>query len=401
LLDPNFLPDPLPPLEIDTSMIRALLEPRTPLTVEEFELEALAPLAPPSVIDSDDTPPSVFDLAFEDSPEVGVPEVGIEVEPAIIAEVPGIDLPEFGGTPIDIFDDLGLTNEISLDEVPTVDELPEGSVFELDEAALWATEADADEEADDQVSEGFAAPPIDVFDLNASSDAIESERIDALGPELYRLQDGPEEDSSFDSVATADAIEGELSALSDLTGLDADLPDPDDVSSVDGLLNLDNVIPIRPETGDDADVASGEPAGARPVVGGPSAARVSNTGWVGLEKASPPPVEEQPEEDPWAYMRPTEEPRSGGIWAKIFGGEERKIAKAKRRAKATDETSQSTEPTRTSEDAPDASFDSACPNCGGQCQVDLDDPIGQRVHVSCPECDHMWFTPYIIDSQTG
>jgi len=220
-----------------------------------------------------------------------------------------------------------------------------------------------------------------------------------------------EEAGGFDSVATANAIEGELNELSDLTTLESDdFPVGDDDTSVE-MFNLDNVIPIRPDaemfdTGTDSvnnDAGSNwlnptdeatTPLSHAP--DGPPPALVSQIGWVSLENAqSEPTNNEEKVDDPWAHMRPTEEPKSKGLIAKFFSGEKRMQAKARRRAQERAEA----EPDDIETDV-EASFDSACPNCGGECQVDLDDPIGRRVHVSCPSCDHMWFTPY-IQAQTG
>jgi len=97
-------------------------------------------------------------------------------------------------------------------------------------------------------------------------------------------------------------------------------------------------------------------------------------------------------------MRPDEEPSAKSLWTrrpKFFGGDERKRRKAERRETATHVA----EPEDRGAAQFEIAFDSECPNCGDECQVDLDDPIGRRVHVSCPSCDHMWFTPYIPDSK--
>ena len=96
-------------------------------------------------------------------------------------------------------------------------------------------------------------------------------------------------------------------------------------------------------------------------------------------------------------MRPSEETKVEGFWTKLFGGEERKRAKAQRLAKKDADANPA--PAQTPSEV-EGAFDTSCPNCGSQCQVDLDDPIGRRVHVSCPDCDHMWNTPY-YDAEAG
>ncbi len=431
----DLLPDPLPPIDIDTSAVRALLLTPSDSSIEDFELEALEPVEAASIepvdlepapafepadfestpafepadfgatptFDSDEQtePPSVFDLAFD--PDAHTETAAFEGVDALYSpEVAGIELPTPDPAPVEVFDDLNVGSEISLDDVPQfsadellsgddsdqsteIGEIPSGAVFELDESTIEASN-DSDEPAS-----GFTTPSIDLFDLSESSEEIEH-----AGGE-------------FDSIATANAIEGELNELSDLTALESDDLATDEEPSVE-LFSMDNVIPIRPDASDDAGSDNDGPSSdwlnphegaATPLshaLDGPPPARVSQTGWVGLENVQPEPAEE-PEEvkvnDPWAHMRPNEEPRSEGLLAKIFGGEERKRAKARRRAQEQGEPESNTE-----EADAELVFDPTCPNCGGECQVDLDDPIGRRVHVSCPSCDHMWFTPY-IESQAG
>ncbi len=431
----DLLPDPLPPIDIDTSAVRALLLAPSDSSIEDFELEALDPVEPASIElvdfeaapafepadfeaapafepadfgaapafdpDGQTEPPSVFDLAFD--PDAQTNASTFEGVDALYSpDVAGIELPTPDPTPVEVFDDLNIGSEISLDDVPqfTADELlsgddndpsteigeiPSGAVFELDESTIAASD-----DTDEPVSE-FTTPSIDLFDLSVSSQEIE------------------EAGGGFDSIATANAIEGELNELSDLTALESDDLATDEEPSVE-LFSMDNVIPIRPDASDDAGSNEDGPSSdwlnphevvATPLshaLDGPPPARVSQTGWVGLETVQPEPEKETEEvkvNDPWAHMRPSEEPRSEGLLAKIFGGEERKRAKARRRAQEQGEPESNT-------DEADAKlvFDPTCPNCGGECQVDLDDPIGRRVHVSCPSCDHMWFTPY-IESQAG
>lgn len=391
LLPADLLPEPLAPVDFDTSSVRALLEPIGTTPAEPFELDALAPLTPeadeteiaepaaiaeptppePSVFDElDDVtfapepfePESVFDLAFD--ADAHAPAAEAPDEPPVLQEVGGIEIPtETSST--EVFDDLGIEGEISLDDLP---------VFaDVDEDTSEATFDD---------SEIGDLPSGAVFELDA--DVI---------------------DETFDSVATANAIEGELNELNELSALatpfdsvldpevepvDTETPEAEDPFA------LNNVIPLRPEQ---ADTEALDPLGnsewLNPVdtspPDGPPATRVSHTGWVGLDATTEEQETPESDPDPWAYMRPSEEPKSEGFWAKIFGGDERKRARARRMAKKNEEDTTTAEPQA---DA-DASFDRACPNCGADCVVDLDDPIGRRVHVSCPECDHMWNTPYL------
>lgn len=402
----DLLPEPLAPIDIDTSAVRALLLPPTDSPVEDFDLRALDPLEPavdpfesidPSPVDP--PAPSPFDApeastvdldesAFDTSANFDTTPA-FEPESVFDLAFDADALPQVDATP-DVFEDLDPMSGISLDDAPQftgeaepIDDLASGAVFELDETSI--IEADT-----------------------------ENEQPSELGDDLFGLAvaDEVEDDSTgFDSIATANAIEGELNELSDLTALDSDFA-LEDESPVE-MFDLDNVVPIRPNPSlDDQDVdapadlanshwlnPTGSPvAPLSHAADGPPPARVSQTGWVGLEKtqAEPEPVSDDVA-DPWAHMRPTEEPKSEGFLAKIFGGDERRRAKARRRAKQQAESGSETAGV---ESDPEISFDSACPNCGGECQVDLDDPIGRRVHVSCPACDHMWFTPY-IDAQAG
>ena len=221
---------------------------------------------------------------------------------------------------------------------------------------------------------------------------------------LYQLPREFENEGDFDSVATADAIEGELS---DMTTLDSAFPDPKDDSPFADLSDLDNVIPISPNTGENHESVSDAASQTAPSTDGSSSVTSAHVSWVGLDDSAAQSAEQEREEDPWAHMRPSEEPKPEGIWSKFFGGEERKIAKANRGATPEAEPTEPTEPTGSTEETEameqllDSSFDSTCLNCGGQYEVDLGDPIGQNVRVSCPTCDHLWFPSSIIDSQTG
>jgi len=95
-------------------------------------------------------------------------------------------------------------------------------------------------------------------------------------------------------------------------------------------------------------------------------------------------------------MRPPDEPKKGGFWAnrpRFLGG-------GKNKARRSDASADEKDDGSGTEVA--ISYDKNCPNCGDQCQVDLDDPVGRRVHASCPSCLHVWHTPYVDeDSNTG
>ena len=92
-------------------------------------------------------------------------------------------------------------------------------------------------------------------------------------------------------------------------------------------------------------------------------------------------------EDPWAHMRPQEEPpKKISFWEdrpKFFGGDERRKARARREARAVLADQGAT--------LPEAR---ACPNCGKNCKVDVRDPSTGRLHISCDSCRHMWFEDF-------
>lgn len=258
--------------------------------------------------------------------------------PESVTSVPGIELPTQPAEPVELFDDLapmslaGLAND-------TEPVAPSTDTFEV--------------------------PGLDLFDLNLGSEDIEQDRLTLHGEELY-------ENQTFDSIAAADEIETDLGELIDFSG--------------DGTAH-DNVIPLRPDIDVPQSLTPEEPTPSSHEEG---PLLTGGTGWVALDAA---PAPQKP--DPWADMRPSEEPKKNGFWAnrpKFFGGDERRRRKSE----------SSEDDVETLQQAVDITFDKECPRCGTECQVDLDDPIGRRVHVSCPSCQNIWYTPYILeDSQTG
>jgi len=176
----------------------------------------------------------------------------------------------------------------------------------------------------------------------------------------------------FDSVATADAIESDLQDLfSDEPDDDEDELEADDEprAEVVQLHASPDEIPASIVGLDDAFEAD---SGTEPL-----------REWVGVG-------EDEVPEDPWAYMRPDDStPDGNGFWAnrpKFFGGEERKRRRAARKT-ATTETVEVGGP--------------VCPNCFETGQVDLDDPIGAKLHASCTACDHVWSVAYEADKRSA
>jgi len=101
----------------------------------------------------------------------------------------------------------------------------------------------------------------------------------------------------------------------------------------------------------------------------------------------------------WSEMRATDaDIKPGGLWAnrwKFFGGEERRKRRAERDAEREREIE------REVSNAIHIDFDRTCPSCGAEGIVDLDDPIGRRVHMSCDSCKAEWHTPYLIESEAS
>jgi len=233
------------------------------------------------------------------------------------------------------------------------------------------------------------------FELKAvKSDAFDGD--EQSDDDVHQLHQGETDLDPFDSVRTTNEIDGNLS---EFFTFDTDFAEPATGNLESDL--FDNVVPIRPvpesSAVDEAHWATELPNEPRQAIETQPVVEAKHTGGPGLNNT---PETSHEDDDPWAYMRPTEGAGAKHLWAKLpkfFGGDERKRRKAERRDTATHAAK--------TEDRGEAeleiAFDSECPNCGSECQVDLDDPIGRRVHVSCPSCDHMWFTPYIIGSQAG
>ena len=106
--------------------------------------------------------------------------------------------------------------------------------------------------------------------------------------------------------------------------------------------------------------------------------------WNGLDQSiTPAPASTNPNaNDPWAYIRPKDEPDKISFWEnrpKFFGGDERRKARARREARKVLE-----------ERGQPVPADLACPNCGYESRVDVRDPRNGRLHISCDACRHMW-----------
>jgi hypothetical protein len=182
--------------------------------------------------------------------------------------------------------------------------------------------------------------------------------------------------TNFDSVATADAIESDLQ---DLFALDQSVSEENfdafmgDAAAPVNDAPVADVVPLHP-----VNDGKGEAAFGLDAVFDPEAETVDDSlqSWVGIQD------DEDTREDPWAYMRPDEaEDVKGGFWSsrpKFFGGNERKAKKAARQQAAAQQEMRSNQTGPT------------CPNCSEIGQIDLDDPVGGKIHASCQHCGHVW-----------
>lgn len=255
-----------------------------------------------------------------------------------------------------------------------------------------------------------APPPADAllqdFTIESRSDVAETS--DPMP--IFEFEIGNESDGPIDSVATADAIETDLHELFGMVDEDetADLESSGDDSAEDAV-DTDAVDTIA-ETADESvesvesdgkdieavDEGHDDTAGADNVVPlhrpgddlthhlvglddvfDPSAtpeveptARTAE--FVGIEQ--PPPKKA----DSWEYLRPGEDDSvKSGILArrpKFFGGAERKARKTER--KQAEAKAELTGP--------------PCPKCDSPGRIDLNDPVGGKIHCSCLDCDHVW-----------
>ena len=313
---------------------------------------------------------------------------------------------------------------------------------ELLEEPNWAQSESLGEtvaaEPDAGVSQDFGiAAPVDAIDWSSwEFEAAPAEANDLL--QDFTVEAAPDQDGSgdqspvfefevgeidggpLDSVATADAIETDLHELFGMVDED----DEDDDAAVDESQGSDHApvdwneeAPVELEDeaaepvvseGDDsgqpddsgpasaAEDVDGQDLGADNVVplhrpgddlthhlvgldevfdptAAPSAPRTSPTAeFVGVESSQP------KKADSWEYLRPDEdESVKTGVFSrrpKFFGGAERKARKAER--KQAEAKSEATGP--------------PCPKCESPGRIDLNDPVGGKIHCSCLECDHVW-----------
>ncbi len=348
------VPEELAPIEFDTTPLEFV--PNDPAA--DFDTTALEALEP---VDATDPVP------IDEVPE---PYDGMAPEEDTPVDTVAGDTVPLGGTavetlPLDPVPLDGAADEsLPLDIVPVDPALADVADMAADDTQ-WL-EADFDASSDEL---GWAESTSDEHDGEQLDVEAELDGEDATIYELAPAEpetatiDWPEGDDApiadviepqFDSVATADAIEDELQ----------------DLFALDQVDDSADVVPLHASSDDFPEAVVGLDDAFDP-----DAEAEPLHQWVGVGDDAP--------EDPWAYMRPDEGSEAkSGFWAsrpKFFGGDERKRRKAARKA-AEAEPVEVAGPT--------------CPNCGEEGRVDLDDPVGGKVHASCNSCDHVWSESY-------
>ena len=403
----------LPPSTLDTSLLAPSTDDIGGVT---FDTSALEPLAPAPDMDVDALPEPTFEAVAD----VDVPDAGSVFEapafeaptfetPAFEAptfETPAFEAPAFEAVEPMAFEPVEVETPDLLSfeapEEPLISDVAEPMAFEpveVETPTLLSFEPSSFE-TPDFAEESISMDWAEVTDSNeATSDpgAVFSFEPDASDIAASAAMDAPvpaEEDftstqwsmggdeavadnvTNFDSVATADAIESDLQ---DLFALDQSVSEENfdafmgDAAAPVNDAPVADVVPLHP-----VNDGKGEAAFGLDAVFDPEAETVDDSlqSWVGIQD------DEDTREDPWAYMRPDEaEDVKGGFWSsrpKFFGGNERKAKKAARQQAAAQQEMRSNQTGPT------------CPNCSEIGQIDLDDPVGGKIHASCQHCGHVW-----------
>ncbi len=364
------LPAPLPPSAVYDVDLDELLSPNGLSPADRDALsQALEPLPE---IEVDDLDPShmgdveEIDVPVEpfDDPAVLAGSLDIEPFSPLPEPVDTSEVDELDWSVVSWADGSGST-ETELPEAPIAEPIVEPLVFEVEPDDL------GEPEAQPFTTEWLTAEP-ETSTLDAPAPPVD------LGDPVPDAIDNVTEIPSFDSVATADAIENDLNDLFAFTDDDAPTPDlgdwdieesaieadfPEEIGSPDNVVQLHDVEETTNDLyGLDADTVHTPDSSCFVTVA------------LNEEK-----------EDPWAHMRPDEfSDVKTGFWAnrpRFFGGDERKRRRAQRKEVETQlEARSGIVPT--------------CPSCGAAGRVDLDDPVGHKLHASCESCDHVWTESY-------
>lgn len=227
------------------------------------------------------------------------------------------------------------------------------------------------------------------LDLDAlTNDTGDESTLDPAGDDnVVNLFDGaPSWDMEFDSVEVANEIEGDLLDLGNETGNVIPMPSAGTGDKAEGLLGDAEGFEYVGAWSDTVDGQDDD---------GPK--------WRALEDEVVEPLEpaddDAPSSDPWAYMRPEEEANSGGWWSnrpRFLGGKAKKTEGPK-----VPEVSEESKAIAPAIQVPGLSYDSNCPSCGDEGNLEHDDMLAREVHLSCGSCENSWHAHYEIDAEAS
>ena len=386
LLNSEFvLPPPLEPLNLDLSSLDRLIPDSRNSTIPKVDPTALSALEPLDDVPFEMTMIGAVSEELAAPQKLGVryswPELQMasRLEEADAVEHQQQFLREQSTTPRNSIEDAIIVADVA-DTTSPFAQPPVGT----SDWVAWG---------EDPVAEGkqpgaTVTPFTDTDGYKSIASKTATEIEDHLGELLLQEDDFGAEASSvvFDQeVADEHYNNGNSRSLNDalgaeLTNLGGLEPDPSNLSVVEmpsRVVDTDlaltelaigdelpdaEVLQLYPEETQDSDN----------IVGLDEAVDTPSLSWTGVQAL-------ETQEDPWAYMRPDEheDVKKKGLWSKLRGDSKR---------------------TR-SEDianlAPPSGHESpTCPNCAADGQVDLHDPVGQRLHSSCGSCEHVWTDSY-------
>ena len=226
------------------------------------------------------------------------------------------------------------------------------------------------------------------LDLDAlTSDTGDESTLDPAGDDnVVNLFDGaPSWDMEFDSVEVANEIEGDLLDLGNETGKVIPMPNAGTGDKAEGLLGDAEGFEYVAAWSDTVDGPDDD---------GPK--------WRALEDEVVEPLEpadDTPSSDPWAFMRPVEETSNQGWWAnrpRFLGGKAKKAEGPK-----VPEVSEESKAIAPAIQVPGLSYDSNCPSCGDEGNLEHDDMLAREVHLSCGSCENSWHAHYEIDAEAS
>lgn len=326
--------------------------------------------------DSGDSKDDFEDEEHEEHPEpVSTADTGIDLGPTAI-DWSKWEL-ESGSVAQDPFAPTFAPSPVS-DSAPTPVELDSDTeIFEFDPSAFepeTGSEADPPESSDVHIDSVATANEIET-DLQELFDFVQVDEDDQTDGDDHDDHDG----ELVDTLTDAAEIDPPVEPHDELVATESEQAESDERESEEPDTGPDNVVPLHRST-DNSEHVMGldelfDPAHPQPVVEEPSSDRPMPE-----FRRLGEPVEDTPTKDSWEYLRPHDDdavPVGGGIWSrrpKFFGGDERKSRKADRK-RAQDEADLNGPP---------------CPRCDAPGHIDLDDPIGGKIHCSCRNCDHVW-----------